>query len=31
MTSDGTLFPRRDVIEETWRIMLPLPDAGRKH
>jgi glucose-6-phosphate 1-dehydrogenase len=24
---DGTLFPRQDVIEETWRILQPLLDA----
>jgi glucose-6-phosphate 1-dehydrogenase len=27
LTGDGTLFPRQDVIEETWRIVQPLLDA----
>jgi glucose-6-phosphate 1-dehydrogenase len=27
LTGDGTLFPRQDVIEETWRILQPLLDA----
>jgi glucose-6-phosphate 1-dehydrogenase len=27
LTGDGALFPRQDVIEETWRIVQPLLDA----
>ena len=27
LIGDGTLFPRQDVIEETWRIVQPLLDA----
>jgi glucose-6-phosphate 1-dehydrogenase len=27
IVGDGTLFPRQDVIEETWRIVQPLLDA----
>ena len=26
LVGDGTLFPRQDVIEETWRIVQPLLD-----
>ena len=27
INGDGTLFPRQEVIEETWRILQPLLDA----
>jgi glucose-6-phosphate 1-dehydrogenase len=27
IVGDGTLFPRQDVIEETWRIVQPLLDS----
>jgi glucose-6-phosphate 1-dehydrogenase len=27
LVGDGTLFPRQDVIEETWRVLEPLLDA----
>ena len=27
INGDGTLFPRQEAIEETWRILQPLLDA----